>query len=70
MRSQIYEPIIGPEINVQLLTKTKLFCAYSTQCGSLPNSLTCPVCLELLGALPQINKEVKLKCKNFLSVKS
>src|ERR1700691_3330388 len=50
-----YEPGIGPEVHVQLKTKTKAFCACSTQFGDPPNSNTCPVCLGLPGALPVLN---------------
>lgn len=57
MRPQIFEPVIGLEIHAQLLTKTKLFCGCSTRYGSHPNSLTCPVCLGLPGALPVFNRE-------------
>ncbi len=57
MSSQIYEPVIGLEIHAQLLTRTKIFCSCSTQYGSQPNSLTCPVCLGLPGALPIFNRE-------------
>jgi len=57
MKPQIFEPVIGLEIHAQLLTKTKLFCSCSTHYGSSPNSLTCPVCLGLPGALPVFNRE-------------
>ncbi|MEA2005612.1 MAG: Asp-tRNA(Asn)/Glu-tRNA(Gln) amidotransferase GatCAB subunit B, partial [Acidobacteriota bacterium] len=57
MMSQFYEPIIGLEIHAQLLTKTKLFCGCSTQYGSPQNSLVCPVCFGLPGALPVLNEE-------------
>jgi aspartyl-tRNA(Asn)/glutamyl-tRNA(Gln) amidotransferase subunit B len=57
MSSQIFEQVIGLEIHAQLLTKTKLFCGCSTSFGKSPNSLTCPVCLGLPGALPVFNKE-------------
>jgi len=49
--------IIGLEVHVQLLTKTKLFCGCSTQFGLPPNSATCPICCGLPGTLPVMNRE-------------
>ena len=53
-----YEPVIGLEVHVQLLTHTKIFCACSTRFGDAPNANTCPVCLGLPGTLPVLNKRV------------
>jgi aspartyl-tRNA(Asn)/glutamyl-tRNA(Gln) amidotransferase subunit B len=51
-----YEPVIGLEVHVQLLTKTKIFCGCSTRFGDPPNTNVCPVCLGLPGSLPVLNK--------------
>jgi aspartyl-tRNA(Asn)/glutamyl-tRNA(Gln) amidotransferase subunit B len=53
-----YTTVIGLEVHVQLLTKSKLFCG----CANLfnpdhPNVQTCPVCLGLPGSLPVMNRE-------------
>jgi aspartyl-tRNA(Asn)/glutamyl-tRNA(Gln) amidotransferase subunit B len=53
-----YEPVIGLEVHVQLLTNTKIFCGCSTRFGDPPNANTCPVCLGLPGTLPVLNKRV------------
>ena len=53
-----FEPVIGLEVHVQLLTNTKIFCGCSTRFGDAPNSNTCPVCLGLPGTLPVLNKRV------------
>jgi aspartyl-tRNA(Asn)/glutamyl-tRNA(Gln) amidotransferase subunit B len=51
-----YRIVIGLEVHVQLLTRTKLFCGCSTQFGLPPNSATCPVCIGLPGVLPVMNR--------------
>ncbi|HEV3439316.1 MAG TPA: Asp-tRNA(Asn)/Glu-tRNA(Gln) amidotransferase subunit GatB [Gemmata sp.] len=51
-----YKIVIGLEVHVQLLTKTKLFCGCLNKFGLPPNSATCPVCLGLPGSLPVMNE--------------
>jgi aspartyl-tRNA(Asn)/glutamyl-tRNA(Gln) amidotransferase subunit B len=51
-----YRTVIGLEVHVQLLTRTKLFCGCSTQFGLPPNSATCPVCIGMPGVLPVMNR--------------
>ncbi|MFW5693219.1 MAG: Asp-tRNA(Asn)/Glu-tRNA(Gln) amidotransferase subunit GatB [Thermoguttaceae bacterium] len=55
--SEPYTILIGLEVHVQLLTRSKLFCGCSTRFGAPPNTQTCPVCIGMPGALPVINRE-------------
>ena len=50
-----WEVVIGLEVHCQVNTKSKAFCACSTEFGAEPNSQTCPVCLGMPGQLPVLN---------------
>ena len=51
-----YQPVIGLEVHVQLLTETKAFCGCVNKYGGEPNTHICPTCLGLPGALPVLNR--------------
>ena len=52
------EPVIGLEVHVQLLTRSKMFCACAADYASAePNTRVCPVCLGMPGVLPVINRQ-------------
>src|SRR6202034_279889 len=53
----VFEPVIGLEVHVQLLTASKIFCSCSTRFGAAPNTNVCPVCLGMPGALPVLNRK-------------
>lgn len=55
--SELYKPVIGLEVHVQLATASKLFCRCSTRFGAEPNTQTCPVCIGMPGTLPVMNRE-------------
>lgn len=65
-----YTVVIGLEVHVQLLTKSKIFCG----CANLfnpdnPNVQTCPVCVGMPGSLPVMNQEAfRLAVKTALSL--
>ena len=53
-----YEAVIGLEVHIQLLTKSKAYCADSTEFGAMPNTLVSPISLGHPGTLPKSNKKV------------
>lgn len=53
-----YITVIGLEVHAELKTKTKAFCACSTEFGGAPNTHVCPVCLGMPGALPVMNRQM------------
>ena len=53
----IWETVIGLEVHVELLTRTKMFCSCTAAFGGEPNTHCCPVCMGLPGTLPVLNRE-------------
>ena len=53
---ETYETVIGLEIHAELSTKTKIFCSCPNRFGEKPNTLCCPICLGLPGAMPSLNR--------------
>ncbi|MEO5500168.1 MAG: Asp-tRNA(Asn)/Glu-tRNA(Gln) amidotransferase subunit GatB [Ginsengibacter sp.] len=54
---QNFEAVIGLEVHIQLLTKSKLFCGDSTLFGAAPNSHVSAISLAHPGTLPILNEE-------------
>ncbi len=53
-----YEAVIGLEIHIQLLTKSKAYCADNAEYGASPNSQVSPISLAHPGTLPKHNIQV------------
>ncbi len=54
---ELFEPVLGFEVHVELNTKTKMFSHAPNEFGSLANTNVSPVCLGLPGALPVVNEQ-------------
>jgi aspartyl-tRNA(Asn)/glutamyl-tRNA(Gln) amidotransferase subunit B len=55
-----YEPVIGLEVHVEMLTESKMFCACPVVDSTVaaPNTAVCPVCAGHPGTLPVTNERV------------
>jgi len=53
-----YQPVIGLEVHMQLLTKSKAYSSDSTEFGALPNSNVSVITLGHPGTLPKVNHAV------------
>ena len=51
-----YKVKIGIETHIELKTYSKAFCSCKHDFGAAPNTLVCPVCMGLPGAIPSVNK--------------
>ncbi|HOU16014.1 MAG TPA: Asp-tRNA(Asn)/Glu-tRNA(Gln) amidotransferase subunit GatB [Anaerolineae bacterium] len=54
-----YEPVIGMEIHAEMHTHSKMFCGCAVTDTAVAelNTLVCPVCTGLPGAMPVVNRE-------------
>ncbi len=52
-----YEPVIGLEVHIEMLTNSKMFCSCPVvdSTNAEPNSAVCPICAGHPGTLPVIN---------------
>ncbi len=53
-----FEPVIGLEVHVELLTESKMFCGCPVvdSTSAAPNTTVCPVCAGMPGSLPVANE--------------
>lgn len=53
-----FEPVIGLEVHVELLTESKMFCGCPVvdSTSAAPNTTVCPVCAGMPGTLPVANE--------------
>ena len=55
--NQKYEAVIGLEVHIQLLTKSKMYSSDSAEYGGIPNTHVSVISLGHPGTLPMVNKE-------------
>lgn len=61
----LWEPVIGLEIHVQLNTKSKMFSSAPNRFGDEPNTNISVVCTGQPGSLPVLNREAVRKAVQF-----
>ncbi len=49
--------MIGLEVHIRLLTKSKLFCSCPNEEPDTPNANVCPICMGFPGTKPSLNKK-------------
>lgn len=54
---ELFEPVIGLEVHVELNTRTKMFSTAPNTFGAEPNTNIAPLCLGLPGTLPVVNEQ-------------
>jgi aspartyl-tRNA(Asn)/glutamyl-tRNA(Gln) amidotransferase subunit B len=54
---EMFEPVLGFEVHVELNTETKMFSAAPNNFGAEPNTNITPTCLGLPGSLPVVNEQ-------------
>ena len=54
-----FEPVIGLEVHAELRTQSKMFCSCAVvdSTSAAPNTVVCPVCSAMPGALPVVNQK-------------
>ena len=69
MVNNMWDPVIGLEIHVQLKTQSKIFSAASTDFGADQNTQACAIDLGMPGVLPVLNEQaVKMAIKFGLAI--
>ncbi len=53
-----FEAVIGMEVHVEMNSRSKVFCACSTDFHAAPNTNVCPICLGMPGTLPVLNVDM------------
>ena len=61
----MWNPVIGLEIHVQLITNSKIFSSASTDFGAKQNTQACAIDLGMPGVLPVLNEEAVVMAIKF-----